>query len=308
MTMGEEMYYLLGTIAILLIGLTYLAIKLSLIKRDLRKMREELQKTQEEDYNRELRMSLIDPDLEKLAAQINQNLEHQKQLKLQAGQSRKQLERSISDIAHDLRTPLTVVKGNLQMLENESLSEQGKEYLKVSGRKAETLKRMVDEFFELSVLESDDKPITLSKISILDFLSEFIIENETLIRSHELTPQIQFPEKAIYVQANPEMLARVFSNLMGNIFKYAKNSFTLCVTQDGELCRIRMGNQVERSETIDVNHIFDRTYRADKARSDGSAGLGLYIARLLMTKQKGSITAVQEGDKLYFDLTLATNS
>ena len=117
------------------------------------------------------------------------------------------------------------------MLEKEDLSPKGREYLDISARKAVTLKSMVDEFFELSVLESDSKPVELCKLDITAFLSEFIIENETLIREHELTPEISFLEKSVFVQANKEMLTRVFSNLIGNIFKYAKDSFLLSVTE-----------------------------------------------------------------------------
>ena len=247
-----------------------LGIRLFLVWDDLRRIRKELEKTREESYNRNLRVNVSDREVEKLAAQINKNLDYQKELKR----------------------------------ETENLSEQGRDYLKVSSKKAETLKQMVDEFFELSVLESDSKPVELRELDLIEFLSEFIIENETLIRQHELTPEILFPEKGITVLANRECLTRVFSNLMGNVLKYAKEGFLLQVTREASLCRIRMGNRVEDPDAIDVEHIFDRTYRADKARSDGSAGLGLYIARLLVTKQKGSISAVLEDGRLFFDVML----
>ena len=290
-------------IAALALTIVVLILIIFVIKKNIREVRQELEKTKDEDYNRQIRVSLFDKDVEGLAAEINHNIDYQKELKLETEKSRRQLEQSISDIAHDLRTPLTVVKGNLQMLEKEDLSPKGREYLEISARKAITLKSMVDEFFELSVLESDSKPVELCKLDIVAFLSEFIVENETLIREHELTPEITFPEKSVFVQANKEMLSRVFSNLIGNIFKYASGSFELSVSEDEDL-RIRIGNSVEDPSSIDIDHIFDRTYRADKARSDGSAGLGLYIAKLLLEKQKGSITALLENEKLYFEITL----
>ena len=314
---------------IAIIVLSFLALVLLvwvlIVKKSVRDAREELRKTKDEDYNRLLRVTLLDSDVEDLVSEINRNLDYQKTLRLETENSRRQLEQSISDIAHDLRTPLTVVKGNLQMLENEELSPKGREYLDISRRKADSLKGMVDEFFEMSVLESDTKFVELCKLDITTFLSEFVVENETLIRSHNLTPEITFPEKSIFVQANPEMLSRVFSNLMGNILKYASGSFELSVFEETEkneileekprkrgakgpsekrVCRIRIGNKVDNPDAIDIDHIFDRTYRADKARSDGSAGLGLYIAQLLVKKQKGSITASLEDSKLYFDIKL----
>ena len=305
---------MINTIVIVVLSLVSIILLgwVIIIKKNVRETRDELRKTKEEDYNRQLRVSLMDKDVESLVAEINSNLEYQKSLKLEEEKSRRQLEQSISDIAHDLRTPLTVVKGNLQMLEKENLSESGREYLNISSRKATTLKSMVDEFFELSVLESDSKPVELCKLDVIGFLSEFVIENETLIRDKNLTPEISFPEKSIFIQANREMLSRVFSNLISNILKYAKDSFELSVFEEEpsdkpqqKVCRIRIGNNVEDPSSIDIDHIFDRTYRADKARSDGSAGLGLYIAKLLTEKQKGSINATLEDSKLYFDVILS---
>lgn len=300
-----QKYIYLFVFVCLFLVIAFLLIKLIVIKSNLKKMREELKKTKDDSYDRNLRVTLLDKDLEMLAAEINENINYQKKLKLETGQSKKQLEQSISDIAHDLRTPLTVIKGNLQLLESEDLSPKGKNYLEISSKKAEVLKGMVDEFFELSVLESDSKPVELTKIDIIPFLSDFIIENESIIRGKGLNPVIDFPETSVYVHANSALLNRVFSNLISNIVKYAKGDFELSVKSDNEKgCVVRIGNSVENKEVIDVEHIFDRTYRADKARSDGSAGLGLYIAKLLMEKQRGSIDAVLEDEKLIFVLNL----
>lgn len=294
-------------IVVLVLISLMLITRLILIRRNLKEISRELNNTKNEDYNRQLKVTLSDKTVEKLAADMNQNLDYQKSLKMETEKSRRQLEQSISDIAHDLRTPLTVIKGNLQMLEREELSDKGREYLDISRRKADTLKGMVDEFFELSVLESESKPVELCKLDLIGFLSEFIIENETLIREKNLSPKITFPERTIYVRASKEMLSRVFSNLITNILKYAKDDFELVVEQDDDenaQAVVKVSNHVDDPSTIDIEHIFDRTYRADKARSDGSAGLGLYIAKLLVEKQKGSIQAYINEDLLVFEVKL----
>ncbi len=292
-------------IAVLVIAILILLIVLLLMIRSTRELGRELKKTRNEDYNRQLKVALINPEIENLAAEINKNLDYQKELKVKSEKSRKELERSIADIAHDLRTPLTVVMGNLQLLENEDLSPEGRDRLEISRRKTESLKGMVDEFFELSVLESKDSAPVLKKTDVTGFLSEFIIENEVLIRSNDLSPDISFPEKSIFIRADKDMLSRVFGNILGNILKYAKNGFELYLEEDCEkgVCRIRWGNAVEKGTVIDTEHIFDRTYRADKARSAGSAGLGLYIARLLTERQKGTIEAFLENEKIVFEIT-----
>ena len=167
-------------IVVLAIALIVILLWLILIKKNIRELRQELLKTREEAYNRQIKVTLVDNEIEALAAEINKNLDYQKNLKLETENSRRQLEQSISDIAHDLRTPLTVVKGNLQMLEKEDLTKEGREYLDISRRKADTLKGMVDEFFELSVLESENKPVELCKLDATAFLSEIIVDINSL--------------------------------------------------------------------------------------------------------------------------------
>ena len=108
---------LAGILAVVSLLMVFFLVRLLIIKHDLRKISEELEKTKDESYNRDLTVTLGDRDLERMAAEFNGNLDYQKNLKLQAEKSKAQLERSISDIAHDLRTPLTVIKGNLQLLE-----------------------------------------------------------------------------------------------------------------------------------------------------------------------------------------------
>lgn len=286
-------------IIILLIAVIILTLRLFLIRSNIRSISKELEKTLSSDYNRQLRVDLSDNSLNDLVVNINKNLDEQKKLKLKEERSRRQLEQSVADIAHDLRTPLTVVKGNLQLLDSESLSEKGRQYLDVSTKKTVALKNMVDEFFELSVLESDPTPARLETIDLTAFLTEFLIDHEELIRSHSLEPEIQLPGKEITVSANQEMLQRVFENLISNILKYAGDSFFIKLTDSGT---ITVGNKIAAGVTIDTEHIFDRTYRADKARSSGSAGLGLYIAKLLMEKQNGTITASDSAGILTFRL------
>lgn len=286
-------------IIILLIAVILLALRLFLLKSNIRSISKELEKTLSSDYNRQLRVDLSDNSLNDLVVNINKNLDEQKKLKLKEERSRRQLEQSVADIAHDLRTPLTVVKGNLQLLDSEALSEKGRQYLDVSTKKTVALKNMVDEFFELSVLESDPTPSRLETIDLTAFLTEFLIDHEELIRSHSLEPEIQLQEREINVSANREMLQRVFENLISNILKYAHNSFFIKLAENGT---ITVGNKLASGVTIDTEHIFDRTYRADKARSSGSAGLGLYIAKLLMEKQNGTITASDSAGILSFRL------
>lgn len=289
---------------VLAVALIALAVQLLSLKSEMRKLKKELALTRDKGYNRQLTVSLIDKDFSALVTEMNKNLDYQKQLKLQSERAERSLKQSVSDIAHDLRTPLTVIKGNLQMLESEEkLSERGTEYLRVCSEKSEAMKQMADEFFELSVLESDSTEVALSKVNITNLLMQFIADNEAVIRSCHLNPNVIFPEKTVFAQADEQLLMRMFSNLLNNIVKYAESEFAIALEATENKCRIAFSNPVN-SANIDTEHLFDRTYRADKSRHGTSAGLGLYIVKLLAEKQGAEVTAKLENSVLKIAIVL----
>lgn len=299
------MEVLIGICVLLGLVLLILLFRLIVIKGELRTIREELILTGEQSYNRQLRVTLLDRDLTETAAQINRNLDYQKKLKLAAERAEVQLQQSISDIAHDLRTPLTVIKGNLQMLEQDiGLTERGRERLRICQEKSDLLKEMVDDFFELSVLESDHDAVVLHDVDITNVLAQFILDHEAVIRAYDLEPELRLPERSIFIQADEQMLVRMLGNLLNNIVKYAENTFQvqLDTVDEGRRCRIRFSNAVEHERQFDVAHLFDRSYRGDQARSGSGAGLGLYIVKLLADKQKAAVAARREGDELVIEL------
>lgn len=310
-----------------------LVLYLLALKRELQNLKKELSFTRERGYNRQLTVSLFDRDLTMLGAEMNHNLDYQKQLKREAEQSELKLKQSISDIAHDLRTPLTVIKGNLQMLaQDDSISSKAREYVKLCQSKSEVLKDMVNDFFEMSVLESDSTQVELSEIDITKLLMQFIIDHETIIREHHLVPDIRLPERSVTVFADEQMLLRMLGNLLGNVLKYAKESFWISVEAMGadlkadvetgtdtdiksesesdavsdsgvaSRCRITFANRVEHDFPPDAEHLFERTYRGNQARTGTGAGLGLYIVRLLADKQGAQVYATKEKDCLAFHM------
>lgn len=273
------------------------------LKREMKSFRKELLLTREKTYNRQLRVSLFDRDLTELAAEMNRNLDYQKQLKLQAERSEERLKQSVSDIAHDLRTPLTVIKGNLQMMNRDgSMRETDKGYLSICQDKTETLKNMVDDFFELSVLESDNIPAALSDVDVTRLLVQFVVDHEAVIRAHRLVPDVKLPEKSVIVSLNEQMFSRMLSNLLNNVIKYAEDSFRLSmeVLEVGEkaVCRIAFSNGLQSGANPDVEHLFERTYRGNQARQGSGAGLGLYIVKLLADRQGIEVFAEKEADEL----------
>lgn len=297
---------IIAACVILLVICVLLIIYILSMKRQAGNIVRELRRTREKSYNRDIKVTLFDKDINELAAEINRNLDYQKEMKLEAERSQKQLKQSVSDIAHDLRTPLTVVKGNLQMLDREEpLSEHGKDHLRISIKKTEALKEMVDDFFELSVLESDAEAVELKQIDATAFLMQFVIDNEAVIRQKGLTPKISLPEKSVFIKADEMLLKRMCNNLLNNVLKYAKDEFEVSLSEVNgkeERVSIVFSNNVSEGSTFDVTQLFDRTYRGDRARPSGGAGLGLYIVKLLAEKQGVQVKAKINDDTLVISM------
>lgn len=279
--------------AVLAIFCVGILIYLRRMKRQLRKIKEELKETTDKSYNRQVRVDLFDKDLTAMTTQLNKNLDYQKQLKLETEKAEKSIRRSVSDIAHDLRTPLTVMKGNLQMLRmEETLSEKGIQYVDACVQKADEMREMADDFFQLSLLESDLEAVERKRVDMTEALLQFLVTQEAVIRTKGLEPDVVFPQKSIFALADENLLGRMFGNLLNNVLRHAKgDTFQIRLEELDAECVITFSNMVDAPETLNIEALFERTYRGEKARTGNGAGLGLYIVKLLAEKQKGSVKA-----------------
>lgn len=277
----------------------WLTIYIVRLKAGMKDIKNELVLTRDMEYNRQLTVDLLDDNLSEMTAEMNRNLDYQKKLKEKSEAAELSLRQSVSDIAHDLRTPLTVISGNLQMLKKEcNLSPAALEYIRASEDRCRALKVMADDFFELSVLESDYSSAKPEKVSLTNELMQFIVDNEAVIRANNLEPDIVFPEKTVFAMADRVLLSRMLGNLLNNVIKYAKDGFRLELSENDEESIITFSNRLDGERVIDTVQLFERTYRADKARSGSGAGLGLYIVKLLAEKQNAQVFAEVENNVL----------
>ena len=299
-------FLIIACIVLFLLSL-WLIIYIIRLKNAMREIKKELILTRDMQYNRQITIDLIDDTLSETTAEINRTLDYQKQLKYETAAAERTLKQSVSDIAHDLRTPLTVINGNLQMLRREEgLSEKGSEYVRIIEEKCAAMKVMADDFFELSVLESDSSEVQLNRVNMTNVLMQFLADNEAVICGNGLTPEVILPEKTVFALADESLLMRMLGNLLNNIVKYAKDSFKLCLSAENGICEITFSNRVDIEDIPDTDRLFERTYRADKARQGGGAGLGLYIVKLLAKKQSGTVSAEYKKGELNISVKLKT--
>ena len=278
-------------ILILIIVVSFLSVKLYLVKRQLRKMAEQMQEQDETTVS----VEFIDKDLETVALQINEKLERLQKVKVDAFKNEQAMKTSISMISHDMRTPLTSVIGYLQLAEKNCADEETLQDIRVALDRAKYANKLVDDFFELSVVDANQYTPVMEKVNLCEVVCEEILANYLAFEKKGITPLFKQADDEISVLADRKMLARVIQNLISNGIKYSSGKMEFVITE-GERVTLAISNSV--SDAVDTDKIFDKFYRADASRKGEGAGLGLYICRKFVEEMNGTIGAQNDNGKL----------
>jgi signal transduction histidine kinase len=209
------------------------------------------------------------------------------------------LKQAIISISHDLRTPLTSIIGYIQFCKLDNINEEEKrEYLKIAEQRAKSLEMLLNDFYELSLIEYGDNDLKLESLNFSSILKELLLGRYTDFLDKGLEPTIEIPDNNIYVIAEQKALERIIENLLGNTIKYAKDNLNISLTLEKEMVLLKISNTTEDLNSIDVDKIFDKFYMADENRSGKGTGLGLAIVKSLIEKIDGSIEADKSGNML----------
>lgn len=211
----------------------------------------------------------------------------------------------ITNVSHDLKTPLTAIITYISLLQEEHVTEaQQKEYLDVLERKALRLKVLIEDLFELSKASSGSVTIHPERMDVCQLLRQVYLEYEDRAKAAELTFRFDLPEQKVYWMLDGEKTYRIFDNLYANIIKYAMPGtrvYVRAVLQDAEL-QIELKNISGTELNVPVEKLTERFVRGDSARSSEGSGLGLAIAKTLTELQGGRMEISVDGD--LFKVTL----
>ncbi|PAB59408.1 sensor histidine kinase [Anaeromicrobium sediminis] len=205
----------------------------------------------------------------------------------------------ISNVSHDIRTPLTSIITYIDLLKKEDVDSQNiKEYLQVLEEKSLRLKLLTDDLFEASKASSGSIPVNFEKIDIISLLTQVMGELDNKINSSGLDFKFNYPEEKAFVKADGKLLWRVIENLMSNIFKYAlmNSRVYIDVIDSQNSISIVMKNISANELNIDANELMERFKRGDESRQSEGSGLGLSIAKSLVELQKGNFNIDIDGD------------
>ena len=290
---------------ILGIAFVVLHLKYFMLKRQIRDIAAQIEKLTEGEKEKILDISLINKDIELLAGQFNRYYEKRKMEVSAALDHEEQLKDMIANVTHDLRTPLTVIDGHLQMLKKTSLSSEQQHRVVAALGKAERMKELTEVFYDLTLLDADKKAPKVEQINFSNQLMDFLTENVVLFERKRITPIVQLPQTSVFVKADRSMLERILQNLVINAIRYTTGEIKIAMFQEGEgAVTLQVTNPVRDSSEIDTDRLFDRFYTGDASRANGSSGLGLAVAKLLVEKMNGSVLAAKSKDELSVGITL----
>ena len=252
-----------------------------------------------------LDISLIDKDLERLAGILNQYNIRQRQAVAGVLRNEEYLKESVANISHDLRTPLTVILGHLQLLQKENWESSQAQRVKVIFSKAEKMKELVETFYDLSILEEQQTVPEKEKFNISNMLINLITENAVALEKENILPEINLPDYSIYVYSDKNMVERILQNLLTNAIKYSVGTIKITLKEkENNNIIFTIENPMSDSSEIDCNRLFDRFYTGDKSRHNGSTGLGLAVVKTLVAILGGNIVAKVHANSLIITLEL----
>ena len=245
------------------------------------------------DTNTLIDISCNDRNMRRLANTINVELRKLRVQQRHFQQGDMELKNAVTNISHDLRTPLTAICGYLDLLEQEEKTEKVERYIEVIRNRSEMLMQLTEELFRYSVIISKGNNTIREPVSINSILEESIAAFYTALNEKGITPKIQMSEYNIIRTLDRSSLARVFSNLLNNAIKYSDGDLDITLSETGN---ITFTNTASGLDGVQVGKLFDRFYTVEAARK--STGLGLAIARTLIEQMNGTISAEYFENKL----------
>lgn len=270
-----------------------LCIKICILKKSAREISAQFSDRLKDDTNNLIYISSSDRDMRHLAENLNDELKDMRKKQLQYEYGNTELKNAITNVSHDIRTPLTAIAGNLYMIGKTDDISEIRAYVNAIEERTETMKQLTEELLRYSIIISNENKPQTEDIFINQLLAESISSFYPVLTEKGITPQINMTDTRIVRNANRSELARAFSNLLNNAVKYSDGDLEITLSDTGE---IKFSNTAKELSTVEVEQLFDRFYTVETAHH--STGLGLSIARTLVERMGGTITADYDDGRL----------
>ncbi|WP_434304965.1 HAMP domain-containing sensor histidine kinase [Clostridium botulinum] len=248
-------------------------------------------------------LQLIAFNVNNMAKELERKIENERNIE-------KAKQDLITNVAHDLRTPLTNIIGYIEIVREGSYKNENEllKYINIISSKAEGLRKLTNDLFMYTKLSSGSVNLSINEFSINELIKQLIDEYIDLFESNDLKIKEDLISESVLINGDADKIARIFDNLFTNAIKYSikPSDVNLRLTKKGENVIVSISNHCDNLEEEDINNLFERFYMADKSRSDNknSSGLGLAISRTIAELHHGKLTGEYENGIIIFVLEL----
>lgn len=221
-----------------------------------------------------------------LAEQMNRQLMELRTERLKLRQGDMELKSAITNISHDLRTPLTAICGYLDLLEQETFPQKSENYLNIIRERTDAMRALTEELFQYSVISLREEELKIEKVCVNDILEQSLAGFYGVFTNKNIVPDIKMTKVKVMRFLDKSALRRIFDNILSNVARYTDGDLSVKLFSDG---RITFSNHAAKLDRIQAERLFERFYTVESAKN--STGLGLSIAKLLTEKMTGNIKA-----------------
>lgn len=278
------MIWLYVIIVILFIILLFAIMKIYIMKKSMKEIAVSFSNILQSDTNTLITITTKDKDIKKLANEINRELKKLRKQQLQYQNGNQELKRIITNISHDMRTPLTAIRGYIELL-RENKEEQEK-YSKIIDRKTNELTVLTEQLFDFSKTMDMETKIEKEECCLNELLEEALANDYTIFKENNIEPKVEICAEKVYRNLDKHTIIRIFENILSNAGKYSNGDFKVVLDKEG---KITFSNKATSLDATTVQKIFDRYFTVENAKK--STGLGLSIAKQLVELNGGNISA-----------------
>ena len=278
---------------VLFIAVIALWVKTRLLQRAFDEIAEGLAERLDADTNTLLSLSTRDAHARALASALNRQLRQLRAERRRYQSGDRELREAVTNLSHDLRTPLTAIRGYLDLLEREDLSPAVSRYLALIGNRAEAMTRLTEELFRYSLAQSAEAELRPEPVDLRAAVEEALAGLYGALTARGIEPEVSLPEGPVLRTLDRAALGRILSNILGNALKYSGGDLAVSLSEDGEAA---FSNTAPGLDPVQAERLFDRFYTVESARN--STGLGLSIARTLAGRMGGTVKARCAGGRL----------
>lgn len=286
-------------VAVLIVVCAVLAAKVAMLRVSVRQIARQAKEKLAAESNVPIAPDSADGCVRSLARELTETLDEVISLARKYREGDLELKRAVTNVSHDLRTPLTSAAGYAGLLKKSGLNEKQAEYLAVVEGRISAMKRLTDELLSYSVAAADEGALTLAETDIAALLEDSLTQFYAAFEERGISPVISIPEEKVVRIADKDALARVFGNVISNAVRYSDGDFSVTMTRGGEIV---FENAASALDEVSAGRLFDRFYTVENAR--GSTGLGLSIAKIFVEKMGGTIGASWSAGRLYIRIRI----